>query len=53
VTPPIDSPVLVGQKELVTGEGDKPAEVGRAAMGVIYKAFDIDLHSVSGLRTSC
>jgi hypothetical protein len=34
---------------LVTGEGGKPAEVGRAAMGVIYKAFDIDLHSVSAL----
>jgi hypothetical protein len=30
--------------ELVTGEGGKPAELGRAAMG----AFDIDLHSVSG-----
>jgi hypothetical protein len=39
--------------ELVTGEGGKPAELGRAAMGVTYKAFDIDLHSVSGLRTSC
>jgi hypothetical protein len=37
--------------ELVTGEGDKPSEVGRAAMGVIYKAFDIDLHRVSGLRS--
>ena len=29
--------------ELVTGEDGKPVEVGRGAMGVTYKAFDINL----------
>jgi hypothetical protein len=30
--------------ELVTGEDGKPVELGCGAMGVTYKAFDIDLH---------
>ena len=29
--------------ELVTGEDGKPVEQGRGAMGVTYKAFDVDL----------
>jgi hypothetical protein len=30
--------------ELVTGEDGKPVELERGAMGVTYKAYDVDLH---------
>jgi hypothetical protein len=30
--------------ELVNGEDGKPVELGRGAMGVTYKAVDVDLH---------
>jgi hypothetical protein len=36
--------------ELVTGEDGKPVELGRGAMGVTYKAFDVDLHCPGTLK---
>ncbi len=30
--------------EMMSGEDGKPVELGRGAMGVTYKALDVDLH---------
>ena len=42
-TTPEQSPLRFEHYELVTGEDGKPVELGRGAMGVTYKAFDVDL----------
>jgi len=36
--------------ELLQAEDGRPVELGRGAMGITYKAFDVDLHCAVTLK---
>ena len=47
---PARGPRRFAHYELVSGQDGKPLELGRGAMGVTYKAFDVNLHDIYSSR---
>ena len=46
----LDAPHRFEHYQLMTGEDGKPVELGRGAMGITYKAFDVDLRCPVALK---
>ena len=49
---PVEADQRFDHYELVTGEDGRPVELGRGAMGVTYKAFDVNLRCPVTLKVS-
>src|SRR5258708_35513821 len=43
--PPVRQALRFENYEVLTADGGEPIELGRGAMGITYKAFDVDLRS--------
>src|SRR5258708_11705335 len=48
--PPVRQALRFENYEVLTADGGEPIELGRGAMGITYKAFDVDLRSPVTLK---